>query len=210
MDPPLSIPNREVKRNYADGTDPPVGRVGSCRSSKGPNVSRDARAFFRRSAACGCSNPQSASLPAPQGACPLHYVTRAAPARRIAPRFAARLTSRRSSLRRAPDGASLRSEGGLPVRPSFPQVVATLTCAGAPPNPSLSGRPESAFPHSATGRHADMPCSAAKSHLVRPTRPIWPGSPRQTAPEGPQRHFSPATTCGKPENNLVRPLAENA
>ena len=33
MDPPLSIPNREVKRTYADGTDRPVGRVGSRRSS---------------------------------------------------------------------------------------------------------------------------------------------------------------------------------
>ena len=34
MDPPLSIPNREVKRTNADGTDRPVGRVGSRRSSK--------------------------------------------------------------------------------------------------------------------------------------------------------------------------------
>ena len=34
VDPPLSIPNREVKRTYADGTDRPVGRVGSRRSSK--------------------------------------------------------------------------------------------------------------------------------------------------------------------------------
>ena len=33
VDPPLSIPNREVKRTYADGTDRPVGRVGSRRSS---------------------------------------------------------------------------------------------------------------------------------------------------------------------------------
>ena len=32
VDPPLSIPNREVKRTYADGTDRPVGRVGSRRS----------------------------------------------------------------------------------------------------------------------------------------------------------------------------------
>ena len=31
--PPLPIPNREVKLTIADGTDPPVGRVGSRRSS---------------------------------------------------------------------------------------------------------------------------------------------------------------------------------
>ena len=32
-DPPLPIPNREVKLTIADGTAPPGGRVGSCRSS---------------------------------------------------------------------------------------------------------------------------------------------------------------------------------
>ena len=32
-DPPLPIPNREVKLTSADGTAPPGGRVGSCRSS---------------------------------------------------------------------------------------------------------------------------------------------------------------------------------
>ena len=32
-DPPLPIPNREVKLTIADGTDPQVGRVGSRRSS---------------------------------------------------------------------------------------------------------------------------------------------------------------------------------
>ena len=31
--PPLPIPNREVKPAIADGTAPPGGRVGSCRSS---------------------------------------------------------------------------------------------------------------------------------------------------------------------------------
>ena len=45
MDPPLSIPNREVKRTYADGTDRPVGRVGSRRSWKSL-TSSDARDFF--------------------------------------------------------------------------------------------------------------------------------------------------------------------
>ena len=33
-DPPLPIPNREVKLTIADGTDPPVGRVGSRRFRK--------------------------------------------------------------------------------------------------------------------------------------------------------------------------------
>ena len=33
-DPPLPIPNREVKPVIADGTAPPGGRVGSCRSSE--------------------------------------------------------------------------------------------------------------------------------------------------------------------------------
>ena len=35
-DPPLPIPNREVKLTSADGTAPPGGRVGSCRFSKSP------------------------------------------------------------------------------------------------------------------------------------------------------------------------------
>ena len=37
-DPPLPIPNREVKLASADGTAPPGGRVGSCRFSKGSNA----------------------------------------------------------------------------------------------------------------------------------------------------------------------------
>ena len=35
-DPPLPIPNREVKLTSADGTAPPGGRVGSCRFSESP------------------------------------------------------------------------------------------------------------------------------------------------------------------------------
>ena len=34
-DPPLPIPNREVKLTSADGTAPPGGRVGSCHFSYG-------------------------------------------------------------------------------------------------------------------------------------------------------------------------------
>ena len=41
--PPLPIPNRAVKLTRADGTDPPVGRVGRRRSS-GARTSKDARA----------------------------------------------------------------------------------------------------------------------------------------------------------------------
>ena len=44
-DPPLPIPNREVKLTHADGTDPPVGRVGSCGSSS-PWLSDDSRGLF--------------------------------------------------------------------------------------------------------------------------------------------------------------------
>ena len=39
-DPPLPIPNRAVKPVNADGTDPPVGRVGSRRSSRSPRRRR--------------------------------------------------------------------------------------------------------------------------------------------------------------------------
>ena len=39
-DPPLPIPNREVKLTHADGTDPPVGRVGSRRFSGAPDINR--------------------------------------------------------------------------------------------------------------------------------------------------------------------------
>ena len=44
-DPPLTIPNREVKLTIADGTDPPVGRVGSRRFRK-PWMSDDTQGFF--------------------------------------------------------------------------------------------------------------------------------------------------------------------
>ena len=37
-DPPLPIPNREVKLTSADGTAPPGGRVGSCRFSNGSSL----------------------------------------------------------------------------------------------------------------------------------------------------------------------------
>ncbi len=43
-DPPLPIPNREVKPAIADGTAPPGGRVGSCRSSK--RTFRERRPLF--------------------------------------------------------------------------------------------------------------------------------------------------------------------
>ena len=46
MDPPLPIPNREVKHTNADGTAPPGGRVGSCRFSEVPIEVTFSRDFF--------------------------------------------------------------------------------------------------------------------------------------------------------------------
>ena len=48
-EPPLPIPNREVKLTIADGTDPPVGRVGSCRASRGPRVQKTPGPFLSKS-----------------------------------------------------------------------------------------------------------------------------------------------------------------
>ena len=45
-DPPLPIPNREVKLTIADGTAPPGGRVGSCRFYRAPDKRFLARGFF--------------------------------------------------------------------------------------------------------------------------------------------------------------------
>ena len=59
-EPPLPIPNREVKLTIADGTAPPGGRVGSCRFSDArlTNVSR--ASFF----VCGSELPaRTLSLP---------------------------------------------------------------------------------------------------------------------------------------------------
>ena len=44
-DPPLTIPNREVKLTIADGTDPPVGRVGS-RRFRDPRTPMEFRGSF--------------------------------------------------------------------------------------------------------------------------------------------------------------------
>ena len=48
-DPPLTIPNREVKLTIADGTDPPVGRVGS-RRFRVPDRLMTTGDFFLRAA----------------------------------------------------------------------------------------------------------------------------------------------------------------
>ena len=50
--PPLPIPNREVKPAIADGTAPPGGRVGSCRSSKGSDSKRIGALFANVSCLC--------------------------------------------------------------------------------------------------------------------------------------------------------------
>ena len=61
-DPPLPIPNREVKLTIADGTAPPGGRVGSCHALTKSLEVFDFEAFFVRAS---MSQPQSASLTAP-------------------------------------------------------------------------------------------------------------------------------------------------
>ena len=93
--------------------------------------------------------------------------------------------------------------------PPIPQLVATLTCVGAPPEASLSGEPVPALRSSATGRHADLRWSGARGVLVRRTCPNWSGRPRVTATEAPQHHIAQATTCGKSATPSRRPLAEN-
>ena len=47
-DPPLPIPNREVKLTIADGTAPPGGRVGSCHFLLKSSISYDIGDFFLR------------------------------------------------------------------------------------------------------------------------------------------------------------------
>ena len=44
-DPPLPIPNREVKLTIADGTAPPGGRVGSCHALTRTSISYDVEVF---------------------------------------------------------------------------------------------------------------------------------------------------------------------
>ena len=46
MDPPLPIPNREVKHTNADGTAPPGGRVGRCRFSDARVINFTRASFF--------------------------------------------------------------------------------------------------------------------------------------------------------------------
>ena len=62
-DPPLPIPNREVKLAIADGTAPPGGRVGSCHFLLETfRVMRLRRSFFLLAAACP---PPPGFVPAP-------------------------------------------------------------------------------------------------------------------------------------------------
>ena len=81
VDPPLSIPNREVKRTYADGTARPGGRVGSRRFSKAR--SRERPGLFvscgsRKTAFVGALPPEPPRLPTyrhrPSGSVPVSAV----------------------------------------------------------------------------------------------------------------------------------------
>ena len=90
-DPPLPIPNREVKLTIADGTDPPVGRVGSRGSSK-PRASCDARGFFLLPVAAAVRAPPplwpaSPSMPAWLPSCCGGRVATKSPGKRAFPPF---------------------------------------------------------------------------------------------------------------------------
>ena len=68
-DPPLPIPNREVKLTSADGTAPPGGRVGSCRFSESPTDEsqpgflRSGRSRHSKAAARCPISPAASQLP---------------------------------------------------------------------------------------------------------------------------------------------------
>ena len=80
--PPLPIPNREVKLTHADGTDPPVGRVGSRRSSEALSSARLAGllCFVAAQLCVAAALVRRSTLPAPL---PSAYVL-PAPLRRFA------------------------------------------------------------------------------------------------------------------------------
>ena len=115
VDPPLSIPNREVKRTYADGTDRPVGRVGSRRSSD-PRTKQFARGSFfvpfRPGAQRRCAAPPGSRPPRLFPSAPRVF-------------FAAAF-----SLRDGERAGPCRQENGVPV-PAFP-VRQALARRGAP------------------------------------------------------------------------------
>ena len=66
-DPPLPIPNREVKLTSADGTAPPGGRVGSRRSSRTrpTEVGRVLSYICVSCVALGSAGVKKSALPAP-------------------------------------------------------------------------------------------------------------------------------------------------
>ena len=63
-DPPLPIPNREVKLTIADGTAPPGGRVGSCHALTKSFETQVSELFLCVSA---CPNPLGLTSETPQG-----------------------------------------------------------------------------------------------------------------------------------------------
>ena len=115
MDPPLSIPNREVKRTYADGTDRPVGRVGSRRSSD-PRTKQFARGSFfvpfRPGAQRRCAAPPGSRPP------------------RLFPSAPRVICAAAFSLRDGERAGPCRQENGVPV-PAFP-VRQACARRGAP------------------------------------------------------------------------------
>ena len=93
VDPPLPIPNREVKHTNADGTAPPGGRVGRCRFS-------DARLSFQPGVFIVTPSPRK-----PPFRCP--RMTPAAPGLPIPLRFipASAVALRRERMPRVYSGA---------------------------------------------------------------------------------------------------------
>ena len=106
-EPPLTIPNREVKLTSADGTAPPGGRVGRCRASK-PRTTMSFGAF------CACSGPLRGPLflppllrSCPQGHAGFTTFRRVPVGRRIAPPFGTRLTAPRFARMQSPASSVL-------------------------------------------------------------------------------------------------------
>ena len=62
-EPPLTIPNREVKLTSADGTAPPGGRVGRCRFSEARSRQLDRASFVVRQRPTGTPTPYDPPSP---------------------------------------------------------------------------------------------------------------------------------------------------
>ena len=115
-EPPLPIPNREVKLTIADGTAPPGGRVGSCRSSDSPT--RDSgRGIFVYMPSAQNKDPSTprCSAAAPSGASPSTASLSGRPCRSKLLRIPSLSITASNQFRRM---LCLPSAGLLPSRPA--------------------------------------------------------------------------------------------